>query len=1138
MLEEALGSFGSVLIPSEVLPELYDNLDKAAFHQPSRLKYARELVAAVAAGNLKPLEPEPVAHAWLIPEVGNGLARLMTAASRYTTSSDVSVYAVHPGDPSRPGSLGRESPHLGELGDHLIGCVGLVDYLLRMGALSAHDALRAKDVLRLRGDTSEPSVEVRVISVLYLDGLATEYVLELGLLTPIIHLGISVHILRDQLQDANALLDYEKRADEIKIVIEKIRMTIVDAIDKGLVKVLPALWEGPFAAEGSAIVSATMAVDQVDAIVSDDRAVNVNLIATHIDVSKPIITSLQIIDGLMRLDKLTNAEERHLRHKLRTGNYFFLPITQNDIEYALDQSILIEGRLVETAVMRTIREYIAAILMSDWFQMPGEVDWLSGTYSEIRTTIWNQWKMTDRLEISIARSDWLMDLCDMRNWIRFRRFDPNATNRTRASQLFLLTQPSVEISESATEEFLKWMDQRYIIPLKEQDSLIFIELLNFAKDAIESVLNDDHKNDMATAITMGLLHSLPPTLAQVLLQDQDLMNRSGVPRKATVRISEPGPHFEQTELYAALRKLLATAGARHSVSDKNGIDWEFVVDSDGTVRCTDGRLSIQLPEFGYLSSSKSKRIEGLRSLAEGILPRSDFESWLKRVESDPLDDADVARLHRDMFDTPDTVERRVAGGVESGDLKWNEIIPTGQRICSRLVGTPELAEDLPSYLSGGLEAWYSDLPEAPELDKAKKALMVCGMGEISAAVSGLIKGRVDGLEILDWAKQQDAPGIHVAALEVFLPWSVEDVSLHAALLELLEKVLVANADEQNSAYAFYANLFFAVAGQTALGQSFDDRSVFYKHLFIATQVNFLQVLFSKLNVDTAALGSAMRQDRGLACVMQTHMDLPKWPRWHVKYLNPGIVYNEHLGRIWAAAQGIGESVGQGDLSNRLFGRQECSLQTMISFPISYTPGPLDGGSSSIRRQVGELETAIIEQLSERPVTDQTFIGLINTSVAFDVSREQIEKVVEALNVSDIGFTRITDHKHLWTVLDGLAHIAAQAEDQALAAHAMRLCRYYARGVEGALGLTSALCIGLTASAVERDRNERFVSIAELVEFFSFAELSEDECTELLHVLSTLCQVTPAILPFLAKSMTALKTHRFGMPATVSPMGLS
>ena len=356
------------------------------------------------------------------------------------------------------------------------------------------------------------------------------------------------------------------------------------------------------------------------------------------------------------------------------------------------------------------------------------------------------------------------------------------------------------------------MDQRYIIPLKEQDSPIFIELFNCAKDAIESVLKDDHKNDMATAITMGLLHSLPPTLAQVLLQDQDLMNRSGVPRKATVRISEPGPHFEQTDLYAALRKLLATAGARHSVSDKNGIDWEFVVDSDGTVRCTDGRLSIQLPEFGYLSSSKSKRIEGLRSLAEGILPRSDFESWLKRVEADPLDDADVARLHRDMFDTPDTVERRVAGGVESGDLKWNEIIPTGQRICSRLVGTPELAEDLPSYLSGGLEAWYSDLPEAPELDKAKKALMVCGMGDISAAVSGLIKGRVDGLEILDWAKQQDAPGIHVAALEVFLPWSVEDVSLHAALLELLDKVLVANADEQNSAYCILCEFILCSGG--------------------------------------------------------------------------------------------------------------------------------------------------------------------------------------------------------------------------------------------------------------------------------------------------------------------------------------
>ena len=165
-------------------------------------------------------------------------------------------------------------------------------------------------------------------------------------------------------------------------------------------------------------------------------------------------------------------------------------------------------------------------------------------------------------------------------------------------------------------------------------------------------------------------------------------------------------------------------------------------------------------------------------------------------------------------------------------------------------------------------------------------------------------------------------------------------------------------------------------------------------------------------------------------------------------------------------------------------------------------------------------------------------ALVNASVAFDVSQAQIEKVVEALNVSDIGFTRITDQKYLWTVLEGLAHIAVQAEDPALAARVSQLCRYYARGVESALGLTSAVCIGITASAVEKDRNERFVSIAKLVEFFSFAELSEDECAELLHVLSTLCEVAPAIFPFLTKSMTALKTHRLGRPATGSPMGLS
>ena len=183
-------------------------------------------------------------------------------------------------------------------------------------------------------------------------------------------------------------------------------------------------------------------------------------------------------------------------------------------------------------------------------------------------------------------------------------------------------------------------------------------------------------------------------------------------------------------------------------------------------------------------------------------------------------------------------------------------------------------------------------------------------------------------------------------------------------------------------------------------------------------------------------------------------------------------------------------------------------------------------------QSDELRAAITEQLGVRPVTDANFTGLINASLAFEVSMEQVEAVKEALGAAKVGFTDVTDERRLWSVLDGLAEIAARSADQALASEVIRLCAHFASGTQGALGYANALSIGLAASAAFGNDEARFRKFGHLAEVFSFSDLNRRESEEILRVLTTMHLVEPKIFPFVSKCIAALGAYGMA-PATES-----
>lgn len=1124
VLPQALKAFETVYIPFETLPQIYEDKEKVVFHQPSRLKNARELVAAVAAGILKVLDPEPVAQAWCVQEVGHALAKLLSAAEQYSTEARNQGYVVHPGEANRPDSLGRESASLRHLDGLLTNCVECVNHLNRRGAISSHEATHARTALQFRGDTSQRDIEISTVTALFLDALATDYFIELQLLRSIRGTGIKIYILREQLDQAKHLLEYEKRAGEVGSAIEMIRSELADGIEAGRIRMTPALGVETTLEGGNALISALKYIKHVDAMICDDRAINKELVAVDHDVTRPILTSMEVLMKMKNVGLLSMQEELHLRHRLRQANYLFLPLTYEDIQFALEQSIIVEGRLIETAEMRSIREYFATIAMTDWFQMPAEADWLTEAHTTIRAAIWNQWKNTESSELAAARASWLISMFDLRFWLRFRPFDAHEIEWMRACQLFLLAYSTSNLSEDESDAFLSWLDDGYIAPLKEQRPSMFNELVNLCREAVENTLQQDQTAEWHAAVISGFLFSLPRTMSDALLQDADLMNRGGVSRKSTVRIAEPAPHFDQEELHVAVRAALERAGTAHDLADVSGSQWSVSANQDGTLECIGESQRIQFPDFRFLAPAREQRVSGILALGEGVLPSDAIARWLDCVEEGPLTDTQVARLHKDVRATPSTVERMLDQAVEEGTINWNQVVPTDRLYISRLVGLPEESESLQKYVECGLKGWFANLPGTSEEERAKKALTVCGTPEISQAVAELIEGQLDVAAVLKWVATQNAPALHVAALEVFLPRYVSDPSLEEPLSHLLQRMLEAQPKDEASSYRFYLDIVIAVSGHLAYSQGLAETSRFYRTLFSLAQATLIQSRLAPDQIDWVALGKAMRDDKGYAYAMRSLFDLSTTPEWNLKYLSPEIVYQGYLRRVRVAALGMVDALQGSELGSCLLGEGENTLSSKLLFPMAYVPGPLEGTPGVRGTQPDDLRAGIIEQLGGRPVTDENFTGLINASLAFEVSAEQVKAAKDALNAARVGLTDVTDERRLWSVLDGLAEIAARSVDEALASEVMRLCAHFASGTQGALGYANALSIGLAASAAFETEEARFKKLGDLAEIFSFSELSRGDAEEILSALTTMHLVEPKMFPFISKCIAALGSY--------------
>jgi hypothetical protein len=419
ILDKALDAFESVYIPHSTLAWLFEERQKATFHQPSQIANARRIRDYLAAGVLEKFNSSSSTSSDLAAQVGDELAALIAEAEFDRDENAMQHIVVRSAPVHRVASLMDEEVDLSAHASVLSSCLSVVEKLKQKGKITAKEEEHARAYLHLHEKPWPNQPEILNGAVLYLDDLAVTYFLHLGLLEKLNAAGLRAVVSPRTVSEKDALISYELISGRVIEIIEDMRASLSSRINSGQIKVgRSRSFDNP--EERSVLVHPTInvfaLVPNCDVVIVDDRFINQHLNIDSGSEPKPLISTLDLLDALVDCNVLSDDDRLEYRTQLRQAGYFFVPVNEKELERCLKESSVNNGTLQETAELKAIRESVLCARMRDWLQLPEEAPWLDGMQKAFIYTLKKLWTDEADFDEVEIRSNWLLDQIDIRGW--------------------------------------------------------------------------------------------------------------------------------------------------------------------------------------------------------------------------------------------------------------------------------------------------------------------------------------------------------------------------------------------------------------------------------------------------------------------------------------------------------------------------------------------------------------------------------------------------------------------------------------------------------------------------------------------------------------------------------------------------
>lgn len=358
LLDAVLRTCRQVSIPAETMESLYLERFEVRFHQPARVKAARQLRHLADIGSIKTID-RTLGRSSLADEVGIELATLLSTC-REDGGFVICGKPIH-----KPNSLMEELADTSPYDDIIVTAADLCVAINRGGFTDGSTHKHAMEFLASQGQGQSASIPSSLLDgPIFVDRLAWSHLQNAHLLEALADLSLDTRIHRNLLEEATVLIEAGDTGDALAERIDGVRMVLRAGIEAGVVSFLPFA-SGPTeenlgrrptvrAMEGWLAGAAAC-----DALCADDRYLNSRsqAIATTGE-SAPVLCVLDLLQYLLDRGAVTQAQYWRAKQRLRQAGFVFVPLEAGELGHWLEDPPVDEQGLAERAELKVVRQYV------------------------------------------------------------------------------------------------------------------------------------------------------------------------------------------------------------------------------------------------------------------------------------------------------------------------------------------------------------------------------------------------------------------------------------------------------------------------------------------------------------------------------------------------------------------------------------------------------------------------------------------------------------------------------------------------------------------------------------------------------------------------------------------------------------
>jgi hypothetical protein len=628
-----------------------------------------------------------------------------------------------------------------------------------------------------------------------------------------------------------------------------------------------------------------------------------------------------------------------------------------------------------------------------------------------------------------------------------------------------------------------------------------------------------------TEIAFVMMGLFPQSIRSSVLEDRTFREQLGLSVDAVIRLDKSGQQFDRSKLFTAIRHLFGGSTEDAEVESHDKVVWKLRLNADvESISLSNDGTEIAIPNFVCLHPDSTKRLVWFdREALKYDLTDARSRNWREILEARSVDDEEVDQLLSEIRLTPLYVTSSIANHLRGETLSIFSLIPSEIHYYDRLVGEPENATDLKSFVEVKAKGKFENWVRAP-LDGLRRALLLSAQPLFPSAIPLDRVPSEELLKVYKWLEQRGDRISQLGALEAGLANLDKFPELEPILAKMVEAFVNDAPDDPDGRLILLCSLIVMVEGEFARTGIARNRPTYWRRLAAIAHASVIEREMVAAGIPPSVIRNWSFPSRGQLYYQQSFVDLRTEPRWLPDFILPKQLKAEFVGRIYTAGHLNAAKLQTPQLKSYLSDDASAPIKALVRFPFAYLPGPLEGGIESVAEMPSDLAADLKDGLEAEDLTEQAFIGLVNSPLIFKLGPQLAQLAAQALRRAKYQLRKMKAENDAFSLLSGLATVAAVTRSVELADEVRILARVLRRRPGVDIAPEDALRIAMIAAASHSDKASWCKFVGEWLTELAYEDMSHDKAANLYQLVGVLSLLEPNLWETCARAEAALSAY--------------